>query len=109
MPVQAPNENAQSTQGTENQDSAKPETEEDFLALASNKVELDLEDAPFLANEPEVSEEATSSKNDSNDGLNDDENLENEGSFFSRKKKLIYIGAGVALLLLIGLGVFNCS
>lgn len=104
LPAQVSEENAP-TQEVANQNSGEPQTEEDFLALASNKVELDLEDAPFLADESEVSEEENSSKNDSNVSSNEDEDLENEGSFFSRKKKLILIGAGVALLLLIGLGV----
>lgn len=104
LPVQASEGNAIPAQGAGNKNSSEPETEEEFLALASNKVELDLEDAPFLSKEPEVSEEAKSSKSVGNDGL-DDEDLENQANLFSRKKKIILISAGVALLLLIGLGV----
>lgn len=85
------------------------ETEEDFLALASNKVELDLEDAPFLSDESEAAEEANAAAKTNKEEKLEDEETEEKGSFFSRHKKLILIGAGVVLLLLVGLGALIIS
>ncbi len=76
---------------------------DDFLALASNKVELDLEDAPFLDNAQETKEEQKSDKESKTEIA---ETNEQEDKVPSKKKKYILIGAGVAFLLIAVLAVF---
>lgn len=87
--------------GEENLPAAKED--DDFLALASDKVALDLEDAPFLNDEPEVKEENTENK-ESKTEITEKNADETAGP--SKKKKIILIGAGAALLLIIIVGVF---
>lgn len=87
--------------GDENLPAAKED--DDFLALASDKVALDLEDAPFLNDEPEVKEEKTEKKESKAEAA---EKNADETAVPSKKKKIILIGAGVALLLIIIIGVF---
>lgn len=87
--------------GDENLPAAKED--DDFLALASDKVALDLEDAPFLNEEPEVKEEKKENKESKTEST---EKNEDEAAPSSKKKKFILIGVGVALLLIIIVGVF---
>lgn len=76
---------------------------EDFLALASNKVELDLEDAPFLDNVQEAKEEQKTEKESKTEKS---ETNDQEEKAPSKKKKYVLIGAGVAFLLIAVLAVF---
>lgn len=88
---------------TASQDNLPAQQEDDFLALASNKVELDLEDAPFLKDETETPEEPEDSAADNAAGQ---EPETEEAKPFSKKKKILLIGGGVALVVIVALGVF---
>lgn len=88
---------------TASQDNLPAQQEDDFLALASNKVELDLEDAPFLKDETETPEEPEDSVADNAAGQ---EPETEEAKPFSKKKKILLIGGGVALIVIVALGVF---
>lgn len=88
---------------TASQDNLPAQQEDDFLALASNKVELDLEDAPFLKDETETPEEPEDSAADNVAGQ---EPETEEAKPFSKKKKILLIGGGVALAVIVALGVF---
>lgn len=72
------------------------------------KVELDLDDAPFLQEEEEEEEEKEEKQETKKEEkkTESDEGEEEKGSFFARKKKLIIIALGVLLLIGLGLGVF---
>ncbi len=75
-----------------------PEKGDEFIASGQNKVELDLEDAPFLNEEPEAQEER---KTEAAQGDSENKETTEEGEKPNKKKKLIIIGAIVAVLLLI--------
>lgn len=75
-----------------------PEKADAFVASGSNKVELDLEDAPFLNEEPEVQEET---KTEEEQGSSENKEAAEEGKKPNKKKKLIIIGAAAVVLLLI--------
>lgn len=75
-----------------------PEKGDEFLASGKNKVELDLEDAPFLNEEPEVQEEK---KTEEEQGNSENKEAAEEGKKTNKKKKIIIIGAIAAVLLLV--------
>lgn len=76
---------------------------EKFAASAQQKVELDLEDAPFLNEEPEEKEQDTQQEQESSEPAES----QKEGEAPKKKKKLLMFGGIAALLLLlIGGAVF---
>lgn len=84
---------------------APAEKGKEFLDLAKNKVELDLEDAPFLNEEPEEQEQVAEEKAEQAAESKSDKKQEEVKP--KSKKKLFLIGGGVAVLCL-RLSVFSC-
>lgn len=80
-----------------------PDQVNEFAASAQKKVELDLEDAPFLNEEPEEKEQSTEQEQESSEPAE-----ANTESAAPKKKKKLFIIGGIAalLLLLIGGAVF---
>ncbi len=83
---------------------APAEKGKEFLDLAKNKVELDLEDAPFLNEEPEEQEQVAEEKAEQAAESKSDKQQEEVKP--KSKKKLFLIGGGVAVLLLAVIGFF---
>lgn len=75
-----------------------PEKGDAFLESGKNKVELDLEDAPFLNEEPEAEEKT---KTEEDQGNPDNKEKTEDGKKPDKKKKFIIIGAIAAVLLLV--------
>lgn len=98
--IQASDDNLPAA-GTGTAPDISPEKGDEFLASGNNKVELDLEDAPFLNEEPEEREQ---SNPEEKQGDADKKETAEEDKKPNNKKKFIIIGA-IAVLLLLVIGV----
>lgn len=95
------NSDKTSASGKAGDSAVTPEQAAEFIASGDKKVELDLEDAPFLKEEQETQEQKEEKEEDSS---SEPTETKEENAAPKKKKKLLLIGGIASFLLLLVLG-----